>query len=110
MEPIFKNDDLMLRLNAVHKMRKYLQKRKRAYASKLHSAVAFGLNKSEFEWCLKMLEVSGTVTLSEGEKSAVLVIFKEELADTKFYSPEEVIADAQQCPPITEELLSGKTE
>jgi hypothetical protein len=94
MEPIFNNDNLMLRLNAVHKIRKYLQRKKQAYASRLHSRCAFGMSRTDFDWCVKMLEVSGVVTVSEGGLGAPLLTINEAFANTKFYEPEEVIADA----------------
>lgn len=108
MEPIFKDDQLMLRLNVTHKLRKFLFKHKgRYYSTWLHRRIGGGLNKVEFDWCVKMLEVSGCCTVTLGDKGGA-ILTAQETANAPTYSPEEVIAHAMQCPPITEELLRGK--
>ena len=106
MEPIFKDDNLMLRLNVVHKVRKWLQREKQGYKSQLHRRIGVGLAEADFEWCIKILEVSGCCTVTTGGKGGTILTLKEPANATTLYSPEEVIAHAMQCPPITEELLS----
>ncbi len=108
MQEIFKDDQLMLKLNVVHKLRKWLHnhKEERFYASWLHRRIGGGLNKAEFDWCVKMLEVSGCCTVTIGDKGGAVITLKES-DNLPTYSPEEVIAHAMQCPPITEELLMG---
>lgn len=108
MEPIFKDDNLMLKLNVVHKLRKYLHKTKGSYyASWLHRRFGLGLSKTEFEWCIKMLEVSDCCTITIGDKGGATITVKE-INNITTHSPAEIIAHAIQCPPITEELLKEK--
>ena len=108
MEPIFKNDNLMLQLNVVHKLRRWLLREKQGYASWLHHRIGVGLDKADFEWCIKMLEVSDCCTVTIGAKGGMILTLKDtNTPPTR--SPEEVIAHAMQCPPITEELLTGAT-
>lgn len=76
-EPIFKDDNLMLKLNVVHKVRKWLQREKRGYKSSLHRRIGFGLTEAEFDWCVKMLEISGCCTVEVGDKGAVILTFKD---------------------------------
>ena len=105
MEQIFKDDNLMLKLNVIHKLRRWLLRERQGYASWLQHRIGVGLSKADFEWCIKMLEVSGCCTVTIGEKGGMILTSRES-SNTTFYSPEEVIADAMQCPPNTEELLS----
>lgn len=105
MEPIFSDDELMRKLNVVHKLRKWLQKHKGpVYKSWLFKRVGYGLTKADFDWCVKMLETSDCCTVTTGNDGGQFLALKE--ANTQRYSPEEVIAHAMQCPPITEELLT----
>jgi hypothetical protein len=73
IEPIFKDDNLMLRLNIVHKVHKWLQREKQGYASVLHRRIGVGLTASEFDWCIKMLEVTNCCTVTTGDKGAVIL-------------------------------------
>lgn len=109
MEQIFKDDVLMLKLNTVHKLRKWLLREKQGYASWLQHRIGVGLSRADFEWCIKMLEASGCCTVTIGDKGGMILTLKES-ENTPVYSPAEVIAHAMQCPPITEELLAGDTK
>lgn len=77
MEPIFKNDNLMLRLNVVHKLRKVLQREGSGYKNKLYRRIGVGLTEADFDWCVKMLEVSNCCMVTCGDKGAVILLFKE---------------------------------
>jgi len=82
MEPtelIFKDDNLMLRLNIVHKLRKWLQHEKRGYKSSLHRRIGFGLTEVEFDWCIKMLEISGCCTVTVGDKGGTVITVNEQV-------------------------------
>jgi hypothetical protein len=73
IEPIFKDDNLMLKLNIVHKLHKWLLREKRGYKSSLHHRIGFGLTVAEFDWCVSMLEISHCCTVTEGDKGAVIL-------------------------------------
>lgn len=73
IEPIFKDDALMLKLNVVHKLRKWLLREKQGYKSQLHRRLGVGLTEADFDWCVKMLEISGCCTVTIGEKGAVIL-------------------------------------
>jgi len=73
IEPIFKDDSLMLKLNVVHKLRKCLLREKQGYKSQLHRRVGVGLTEADFNWCVKMLEISGCCTVTLGDKGAVIL-------------------------------------
>lgn len=73
------NDDLMmLKLNVVHKLRKWLQRDKRGYKSQLHHRIGVGLTEADFDWCIKMLENMGYCTVTEGRKHGTIVTLKEQ--------------------------------
>jgi hypothetical protein len=69
----------MLRLNVVHKLRKWLQREHHGYANSLHRRVGVGLTAAEFYWCVKMLEVSGCCTVTTGDKGAVILTVNEQV-------------------------------
>lgn len=75
-ELIFTDDILMLKLNVVHKLRKWLQREKQGYKSVLHRRVGVGLTEAEFDWCVKMLEISDCCTVTTGDKGAVILTHK----------------------------------
>jgi len=77
MEPIFNDDKLMTQLNVVHKLRKWLQREKRGYKTRLHRDIGFGLTEAEFEWCIRMLETSGHCIVSLGDKGGVVLTLRE---------------------------------
>jgi hypothetical protein len=78
IETIFKDDNLMLRLNVVHKLRRWLQREKQGYKSVLHRRIGVGLTEADFNWCVKMLEVSDCCTVTTGDKGAVILTVSEE--------------------------------
>jgi len=78
MEPVFNDDKLMLRLNVVHKLRKLLQRDGEGYKSALYRRVGVGLTEEEFEFCVKMLEISGWCVLTKGKQDAVILKFNEQ--------------------------------
>lgn len=81
MEPIFSDDTLMLRLNVLHKVRKWLYREKRGYKSVLHRRLGVGLTSDDFDWCVKMLELAGCCTVTIGDKGAAILTFNEEFAN-----------------------------
>lgn len=77
MEQIFKDDNLMLKLNVVHKLRKWLQREKQGYKNQLLRRVGVGLTAADFDWCVTMLEISDCCTVEVGDKGAVILKFKD---------------------------------
>lgn len=79
MQPIelFTDANLIPKLNVVHKVHKWLQREKRGYKSSLHRRIGFGLTEAEFDWCVKMLEISGCCTIEVGDKGAVILTLNE---------------------------------
>src|SRR5215469_1562094 len=57
---------------------KFLQRNRQDYKSNLRVRVAGGLNKRDFNWCIKKLEENGCITLTIGDKGGVLVRFREQ--------------------------------
>ncbi len=76
-EPMFTDENLMLKLNVVHKLRKWLQRDKRGYKSVLHRRVGVGLTEADFDWCVKMLEISDCCTVEVGDKGGVILTLNE---------------------------------
>lgn len=66
-----------------------------------------GLSEPEFALCVKRLEDQKWLIVDKGDRGKPILIFNKERNDGVMYSPEEIIAHALQCPPITEELLNG---
>jgi hypothetical protein len=84
MQPIFNDDDMMLKLNVVYKLRKLLQnERKSFHKSVLFHRVGTGLSEAEFDLCVKMLEVNGCCTVNKGERGGVIVTLNEAFNDVK---------------------------
>jgi len=71
-------DDLLLKLIITNKLYKFLQRNRQDYKSNLRVRVAGGLNKRDFNWCIKKLEENGCITLTIGDKGGVLVRFREQ--------------------------------
>ena len=78
IEKIFTDDNLMLRLNVVHKLRRWLLREKQGYKSQLHRRIGVGLTEADFDWCVKMLEISDCCTVTIGDKGAVILTLSEE--------------------------------
>jgi len=106
MQPIFNDDDLMVKLNVIHKLRKALQREGHGYQSVLHRRFGVGLSEADFDLCVRMLLISDWCTVTKGERDATILTFNQAFSDVNPRSPEEVIAHATQCPPITEELIA----
>lgn len=82
MQPIFNDDNLMLKLNVVHKLRKVLQREGSGYKNKLHRRWGVGLSEADFEYCVRMLVLSDWVTVSEGERGALILTLNEQFRNT----------------------------
>ena len=74
---LFNDDSLIPKLTVVNKVYKWLQREKRGYKSSLHRRIGFGLTEAEFDWCVKMLEISGCCTIEVGDKGAVILTLKD---------------------------------
>ena len=96
MEPIFNDDNTMLKLNVIHKLRKLLQREGQNYQSELHRRVGVGLSQVEFAFCVNLLAQSGWCTVTRGERDAVILTFNDAHKNDLFYSPEEVIHDVMK--------------
>jgi hypothetical protein len=96
MEPIFNDDDMMLKLNVMYKLRKVLQREGKGYQSVLHRRIGVGLSEAEFAVCVKILAVNGWCTVTRGERDAVIITFNDAYKNDRIYSPEEVIQDAMK--------------
>jgi len=77
MEPIFIDDKAMLILNTTHKLRKALQRETRGYQSEFHRRIGVGLTPADFALCVKMLEVVGCCSVSQGYRNAVILSYNE---------------------------------
>ena len=73
MEPIFNDDRAMLMLNTTHKLRKVLQREGRGYQSEFHRRIGVGLTPADFAVCVKMLEIAGCCSVSQGDRNAVIL-------------------------------------
>lgn len=84
MDPqTFINDDrLMLKLAVVHKLRKLLQKEGRAYRSVLFHRLGTGMSEAEFDFCIKMLEVTRWCTVKKGERNAEILTLNPAFTNT----------------------------
>lgn len=96
MQPIFNDDNLMLKLNATHKLRKVLQREGKGYQSMLYHRVGAGLSEAEFAVCVKMLVVNEWCTVTKGERDAPILTFNDAYKTTRIQPPEEVLVEEAQ--------------
>lgn len=66
-----------------------------------------GLSEADFDMCVRMLVISDWCTVTKGERDATILTFNQAFINVNPRSPEEVIAHAMTCPPITQDLLDG---
>jgi hypothetical protein len=77
-ELIFTNDALMQKLIVAHRVHKHLMTiTPRQYLSTLYHKVGYSLSLTEFDWCIRMLEVAGVVTVETGRKGGPFVTLKD---------------------------------
>lgn len=103
--------DVLHLVHVMHKLRKTLQREQRGYQRALFTRLGLpeGLSESEFAFCVKTLENQRWLTVDKGGLGRPILIFNKDHSEPR-YSPEEVIAHAMQCPPITEEQLKGPSK
>lgn len=103
--------DILQLVYVMHKVRKTLQREHRGYQRALFTRIGLpeGLSEADFQLCVKTLEEHNWLTVDKGGLGRPILVFNKERINDVLRSPEEVIAHAIQCPPITEKLLTGPT-
>jgi hypothetical protein len=71
------SDHELLKLIALSKVRKLIQREKRGYQQSLHRRCGVGLTVEEFETIVQRLAANNWVTCTEGRKGGVLITFNE---------------------------------
>lgn len=77
MEPIFTDDKTMRMLNVTHKLHKVLQREGCGYQSEFHRRIGVGLTPADFAVCVKMLEVTDCLSVSKGDRDAIILTFND---------------------------------
>jgi hypothetical protein len=103
------NDDILTMVYVMYKVRRALKRERRGYQRALYMrfGITEGLTEDQFNVCVSLLEQHGWLTVDKGTLGRPILVFNQQQVNASVYSPDEVIAHAMQCPPITEELLSG---
>jgi hypothetical protein len=102
-------DTILTMMHVMYRVRKTLQRERRVYQRALFVRVGLpeGLTEEDFANCVGLLATHGWLTIDQGDRGKPILIFNDQYANVSVRPPEEVIAHAEQCPPITEELLTG---
>jgi hypothetical protein len=81
--PLPLDDEALLKVNAMSKLRKLLQRENRIWQSVAYQRTGTGLTKADFDFCVRMLVTLGFCTVETGERSAPTIVINPDWANTR---------------------------
>jgi hypothetical protein len=77
-DPTFLSDEAFLKIKAIRRVRKLLQREKHIYLRVLYARCGVGLTEKDFDYIVTTIVDSGWCSLKTGTLGAVTVVFNEQ--------------------------------